>query len=123
MPMKNPVTAPWHLDVSHDDVGKLLRGFKPTMMEDRWMFRADEQDAHGNFVVYAHRSWTGDEVLRMSVVLAVSEEVNAAAHTNKHGATITEITWERGEGLFLSTEKEAKELATAVCRGVLGCTL
>lgn len=121
--MKNPTTAPWNLNISRNDVEKLLRGFKPTAMEDRWMCRADAPDARGDFVVHVHRSWTGDEVLRMNVVLAVPDEDNGSANTDERHATITDITWDSGEGSFLATEVEAKDLATGVCRGALGCDL
>lgn len=87
------------------------------------MCRADAPDARGDFVVHVHRSWTGDEVLRMNVALAVSDGDEASAHTDEWHATITDITWDRGEGSFLATELEAKDLATGVCRGVLGCDL
>lgn len=121
--MKNPATASWNVNISHSDVEKLLRGFKPTAMEDRWMCRADAPDARGDFVVHFHRSWTGDEVLRMNVVLAVWDGDKASAHTNEYHATIIDITWDKGEGSFFATEVEAKDLATGVCRGVLLCEL
>lgn len=121
--MKNPTTAPWNLDISRSDVEKLLRGFKPTAMEDRWVCSADAPDARGDFMVHVHRSWTGDEVLRMNVVLAVPDGAEGSAHTKEHHATINDITWDSGENSFLATEEEAKDLATGVCRGVLGCDL
>ncbi|KAF4828239.1 hypothetical protein CGCTS75_v007593 [Colletotrichum tropicale] len=121
--MKNPTTAPWDLNVSRDDVEKLLRGFRPAAMEDRWMFRADEPDVRGDFVVHVHRSWTGDELLRVNVVLAAPGGGAPPANTNEPHASITDITWDRGDGGFLSTEAEAKELATDLLRNVLGCGL
>ncbi|KAJ0120407.1 uncharacterized protein J7T55_015134 [Diaporthe amygdali] len=121
--MRNPATAPWNVGISRNDVEKVLRGFKPTAMEDRWMCRADSPDARGDFVVHVHRSWTGDELLRMNVVLAVPNGDKASAHSNDRHATITNIIWDRGEGSFLATEVEAKDLAIDVCRGVLGCDL
>lgn len=121
--MKNSVTAPWNLGISRNDVEKLLKGFKPTAMEDRWMCRADTPDARGDFVVHVFRSWTGDEVLRMNVVLAALDGDGASADTDERHATITDLTWDRGEGSFLATEVEAKNLATSLCRGLLGCDL
>ncbi|KAI3400382.1 hypothetical protein diail_3399 [Diaporthe ilicicola] len=121
--MKNPATAPWNLGISRNDVEKLLRGFKPAAMEDRWMCRADAPDARGDFVVHVHRSWTGDEAFRMNVVLAVVGSDKTSANIDERHATITDITWDRGESSFLATEVEAKDLATSVYRGVLGCDL
>lgn len=121
--MKSPATASWNLGISRNDVEKLLKGFKPAEMEDRWVCRADVPDARGDFVVHMHRSWTGDEVLRMNVVLAAAAGDGASAHTNERYAKISDITWEGGEGSFLASEVEAKDLATGLCRGVLGCDL
>lgn len=121
--MKNPTTSSWNITISRNDVEKLLRGFKPAAMEDRWMCRAGAPDARGDFVVHVHRSWTGDEVLRMNVVLAVPDGDKALAQTDECQATITDVTWDRGDGSFLTTESEAKDLATGLCRGVLGCDL
>lgn len=87
------------------------------------MCSADAPDARGDFVVHVHRSWTGDEVLRMNVVLAVPDGDDTSADTNESHAMIINITWDKGEGSFLATEVEAKDLATGVCRGVLGCDL
>lgn len=119
--MKNPATAVWNLDVSRNDVEKLLRGFRPAAMEDRWMCNADAPDDRGDFVVHVHRSWTGDELFRMNVVLAVPVGEAVPAYTDKRHATITDIIWESDS--FLATEIEAKDLARAVCRGVMGCDL
>lgn len=121
--MKNPATAPWNLDISHNDIEKLLRGFKPTAMEDRWVCRADqERDARGHFVVHVYRSWTGDELFRINVGLAVHDGNASSALTDERQAKIIDITWDSQE-LFLATESEAKNLATNVCRNVLGCDL
>jgi hypothetical protein len=123
--MKNPTTAAWNNDISHNDVEKLLRGFKPEVMEDRWMCRADAPDARGDFVLHVYRSWTGDEVLRMKVAPAVRANGNkGSANTHERQATIMDVTWDRGEdGSFLATASEAKDLATGICRCVLGCEL
>ena len=87
------------------------------------MCRVDAPDARGDFVVHVHRSWTGDELLRMNVVVAVPDGDDASTHTDESHAMITKITWDKGEGSFFATEVEAKNLATGVCRGVLGCDL
>jgi hypothetical protein len=123
--MKNPTTAAWNIPISRNDIEKLLRGFKPAAMEDRWMCHADVPDVHGNFVVHIYRSWTGDEVLRMNIVSAVQPDRDQVSEDTKAcQATITDVTWDRGEeGSFLATESGAKDLATGICQGVLGCNL
>lgn len=123
--MKNPSTAPWDLPISRSDVEKLKQGFKPAAMEDRWKCHADvPPDARGDFVVHLHRSWTGDEVFRMNVVVLAAPENGekvASANTGEPHARIADITWDRGDGTFLDSEDKAKEVAAGVCRGVMGC--
>lgn len=87
------------------------------------MCRADAPDARGDFVVHVHRSWTGDEVFRMDVVLAVPEGDDQSADGTERYAKIAHITWDRGECSFLASEVEAKDLASGICRGVLECDL
>ncbi|OBR11431.1 hypothetical protein CH63R_03727 [Colletotrichum higginsianum IMI 349063] len=43
-PMSHPVAAPWKLGVSSTDAAKLLGGYQPATMEDRWMCRSDGPD-------------------------------------------------------------------------------
>lgn len=121
--MKTPTTAPWDLAISRSDTEKLQRGFNPAAMEDRWKCHADAPDARGAFVVHVHRSWTGDEVFRMNVVVVVLAATVPDVGTDEPQpyARIADITWDRGNGVFLDSEGKAKDLAARVCRGVMGC--
>lgn len=120
--MKNPATAIWNLGISSSEAAKLLQGFQPAAMEDRWMCRADGPDVHGNIVVHIYRSWTGQEHFRIKATAPVSDGT-ITEDRGGHGAKITEITWEQGDGPIQATEEDAKNLAIAVCRGVLKCEL
>ena len=120
--IKNPTTAMWNLGISSSDLTKILQGFQPAAMEDRWMCRADGPDVRGDIVVHIYRSWTGQEQFQINATAPVSDGT-ITQDLDGHGAKFTEITWERGDGSVQLTEEDAKNLAVAVCRGVLSCEL
>ncbi|KAH7353722.1 hypothetical protein B0T11DRAFT_331641 [Plectosphaerella cucumerina] len=116
-PIKNPKTAPWDLPISLDDFNKLIKGYQPQAMEDRWMCRADGPDAQGNITVYIYRSWTGYE--HYQITAASSPD---GSESDMKGARITGVTWESGKSGGIS-EEEAKDLAIKICRAKMGCVL
>lgn len=117
-PITNPSKAPWGATLSHADYLKLLKGFSPRDMDDRWTCDADEPDARGNTVVRLCRSWTRDEQYVLTVVAGKPEEKGS----REDWATVTEIAWrnDRGE---TETEAEAKDVAWNLTKGLTGCTL
>ncbi|CRK25890.1 hypothetical protein BN1723_015857 [Verticillium longisporum] len=118
-PMQNPIVSSWNLDISMSDVTKLLGGFQPVEMEDRWMSRAEGPNHNGCFVVYVYRSWGCQEQFRIKAqVKPLSETANNASDFK---AEVVSITWESGPAH--STEQEAKNTAVLVCKGILGCEL
>ncbi|WQF79241.1 hypothetical protein CDEST_04255 [Colletotrichum destructivum] len=124
-PMDHPVSAPWKLGVSSTDAAKLLGGYQPAAMEDRWMCRSDGPDPQGNIVVHVYRSWTGDEHLQIKARLSNLDDGTATRNNTVEAARvppadITEIVWDASSGV---SECEAKTLATMICKGVLGCEL
>ncbi|KAK2589697.1 hypothetical protein QQS21_012622 [Conoideocrella luteorostrata] len=117
-PIGNPATANWDMPVSQGDLKKLADGFVPEMMEDKWLCFSEASDAEGNVMtVYLCRSWTRKEHIALRLQLASSEA------GQRGGARITEITWERSDEEPDLGLEDAKELATMVCDGVLGCSL
>ncbi|PHH88346.1 hypothetical protein CDD83_7644 [Cordyceps sp. RAO-2017] len=114
-PIRKPATAAWKVRVSPPSVAKLLHGFCPEQMEDKWFCYADGPDAHGNVAVHLCRSWTGAErsVLKLRVGLDAAGAVDGGA-----AADITHITWEAQDG---QAEAQAKEEAGRVCAAILGC--
>ncbi|KXH43817.1 hypothetical protein CSAL01_03979 [Colletotrichum salicis] len=123
-PIGNPATAAWNLCISSTDAAKLLFGYQPTSMEDRWMCRSDGPDVQGAMVVHVYRSWTGHEQFQIRAsTRAVSDGPGPAAEGADVGADITEIMWDQGSGPVQVGEKEAKDLVIMVFRRVMGCKL
>ncbi|KAF9875058.1 hypothetical protein CkaCkLH20_07324 [Colletotrichum karsti] len=120
-PISNPANAQWHLSLSPSDTVKLLNGYAPKGMEDRWMSCADGPDDKGNFVVHVYRSWTGHEQFEIKAKLSVSDG-NSTSSDGGAAADITDITWEKGAAGLVS-EQEAKDLASTVFKRVIGCEL
>ncbi|KAF4822963.1 hypothetical protein CGCTS75_v010470 [Colletotrichum tropicale] len=126
-PISHPATAAWDLSLSDRDTDKLLHGYQPAAMEDRWMCRSDGPDEQGNIVVHVYRSWTGNEQFQMKVTASSLQETalrgSEAKKSGENDAEITEITWDTGSGDTQMSEEDAKILATTICRRVLGCEL
>jgi len=117
-PLENPATAQWDLPINHTDYTKLLKGFQPQDMDDKWLCLTDEPDAQGNTTVHAYRSWTGQEMISLAVVAGKPNEIEAKS--NEWGK-ITTISWRERPGEI--TEEEAKGWAVGICRRGLGCDL
>ncbi|KAK1507671.1 hypothetical protein CTAM01_02783 [Colletotrichum tamarilloi] len=126
-PIGNPATAAWHLCISGTDAAKLLLGYQPTSMDDRWMSRSDGPDAQGTMVAHVYRSWTGHEQFQIRAsTRAVSDgpgPADAAGEGADVGAEITEIMWDQGDGPVQVGEQEARDMVTMIFRRVLGCKL
>ncbi|KAI8170592.1 hypothetical protein KHU50_005826 [Colletotrichum sp. SAR 10_65] len=126
-PISHPATAPWHLSLSDTDTDKLLHGYQPAAMEDRWMCRSDGPDEQGNIVVHVYRSWTGNEQFQMKVMASSLRETafrgSEAKKPGESDAEITEITWDTGSGDAQMSEEDAKSLATTICKRMQLSTL
>lgn len=110
--MGHPLSAPWGVHITADDFEKLKGGFKPRQMEDKWECTADQPDAQGCIVIRWTQSWVDIETIALRIK-GLSD-----------GAEIVDIMWERdtgAPGAPRRNEVEAKELATMLCQGVLGC--
>ncbi|KAM0267474.1 hypothetical protein ACHAQH_010101, partial [Verticillium albo-atrum] len=107
-PIRNPTVSIWNLGLSMSDVTKLLGGFQPAALEDRWMSCVDgPDDDNGTFVVHFYRSWTSEEQFQIKAKIAASGGM--AATGAEYQAEIEEITWDNG--LAHSTEEAAKHMA------------
>lgn len=104
IPMANPATAAWDVPISSADRSKLLKGFSPQDMDDKWELRADGLDAQGNYMLRMYRSWTGHE----KVALTVQQ------------TKISRVHWIQREDFG---ENDVKDFVKAICRGLLGCDL
>jgi hypothetical protein len=120
--IQQPSTAPWCIPLSRADYTKLLGGFAPRDMDDKWRCYADEPDTKGNTAIHLCRSWTGNEQFILTVVVGSSNEAETKAG---RWATVTKIAWRRVnvEGTYITEEEEAKETAFNICKGVMGCEL
>ncbi|KAI9148899.1 hypothetical protein HJFPF1_10942 [Paramyrothecium foliicola] len=115
-----PKSAPWTVSISQDDLKKLIRGFSPRDMDDKWLVHAVGPDHRGDYVVSFIRSWTSYPV----VAIKIHAEFNDSRRW-KVGSRpkIVEMIWEE------DTEKwnpggddpkaEAKETVTNLCRGLV----
>jgi hypothetical protein len=109
-PIVLPTSAKWNLGIKDTDYNKILKGFMPQQMEDRWVCVADEPDAQGSTVLHAARSWTGEEQVSLTV----------EAGRSGVGPKIGKLTWETNN---YGTEDEARELAVNICKHILGYDL
>ncbi|KAF9701015.1 hypothetical protein EKO04_000882 [Ascochyta lentis] len=123
-PCVQPAKAPWDLPLSHSDYDKLLKGYRPEMMEDKWLSLADDPDAQGNTIIRICRSWTRNEQFLLTVSIEDTKDEKGG-----NCAKIIEITWETQKGNTLIVdpgeegEAEAKKRIVALCRGLMDCDM
>jgi hypothetical protein len=121
-PLKDPKTAQWGRPVTHSDYSKLLKGFMPQEMEQKWMVITDTPDAQGNTVVHICRSWTSSERYSLTIAGGNPDETKA-----KDWATIVKVSWHKEETAYatgeLVNEDEVKDLVVRMCQGLCGCAL
>ena len=116
----SPVTATWDIKIPRAELPKLLNGFEPQQMEDKWLIYADGPDAEGNAAVHMLRSWTGYKVLELKIKVPLDED----GEFREEDSTITEIVWETDRERYINpTEEGVKAEARAVCNWVLDLRL
>jgi hypothetical protein len=115
-----PVTSAWNVLIPHTELSKLINGFQPRAMEDKWFVYADGPDIRGNAVVHMFRSWTGHKMAELKIHVPLDENGKVTEENSK----ITEITWESDpERHRNQTEEGAKTMAREVCNWVLDAKL
>ena len=115
-----PVTSAWDVPIPRTELSKLINGFQPRAMEDKWFVYADEPDAQGNAVVHMFRSWMGHKMAELKIRVPLDDDGEFAGE----GPKITEITWESDpERHRNQTEEGAKAMAREVCNWVLDVKL
>ncbi|KAI1264520.1 hypothetical protein F5Y18DRAFT_428149 [Xylariaceae sp. FL1019] len=118
--IQKPKTAGWDASIPASQLIRLLNGFSPSQMEDKWFVYAEGPDERGEVVVHMHRSWTGYENIRLKVNVPLDAEGNVKAEDGR----IREIVWETDEERYSGVdEMEAKRTAEGVCEWVLGVEL
>lgn len=106
-----PQTAEWHVELSNQDVEKLLKDYDPKRLEEDFMCRAEGPDEMGNIVFHVYRRYTRGEQLRLQIA------------TQDGRARITEITWETFGPSVQAPEWRAKRFAIELCGEILGCDM
>lgn len=122
-PLLKPVSLPWDVPVHQDDVHRMIQGFIPKEMEDKWFIWSEDiqvLDREGETVpglrVFFVRSWTGLTVLELEV--AFSRELDEAGRPRS--TRVTKLTYETSKKSVNGVNEDwAKETARETCAWVL----
>ncbi|KAF2439170.1 hypothetical protein P171DRAFT_436505 [Karstenula rhodostoma CBS 690.94] len=117
-PFSKPVTQPWDHVIPYSELPKLLHGFVPGEMEDKWFVYADGPDAQGNAAVHFYRSWTGFYMVEAKLVMEVDEK----GEVREKDARFTEITWETDRERY-NGDMDAQGTVLAVAEWCMMCQL
>lgn len=66
--VKPPETVPWDFPITRADYSKILRGYRPQMMEDKWSIKTKESAEGGNTIMRAMWGWLSYEHTRLTIV-------------------------------------------------------
>ena len=111
-----PVTTTWNVTIRHDDLNKLLLGFQPVEMEDRWFLYAEGPDPQGNAALHMFRSWTGFPMAKLHINVPMGKDGGMV----EADAVITKLTWESSDDRYKSQSEEgAKSMARGICSFIL----
>ena len=118
-PIVEPKTADWDVPLNEGMLERLLLGFVPTAMEEKWFVYADGQgldSADGELTLHFVRSWGCNEVARVKTVRERGDDVTdgmpAARFT---GITWDQKTWKNGN----VNGRQTKEMVRDLCRLVM----
>ncbi|OCL08812.1 hypothetical protein AOQ84DRAFT_33569 [Glonium stellatum] len=119
-PFQKPITSDWDISVPRTELDKLLNGFQPQAMEDKWFVYAGGPDAQGDAAVHMFRSWTGYKMIELKIKVSLDENGKLTGADSR----ITAITWESSEEKCGDqTEEGAKVMAREVCNWVMDVNL
>lgn len=93
IPMDNPFSIPIQLRFTQEHYEKLLKGFIPEMMEDKWFICLDDNTIH------CYRSWTGFENYRAKLI----------NETDSNGVctyAVKELITERNADKYTNTDEQ-----------------
>jgi hypothetical protein len=123
-PIQVPLSAKWGIRVAGPEMIKLMYGFVPRDMDDKWACCTDGPDKEGNVRVRMCRSWSSMERV------ALIGRVPAEGHNNekvieREGGVISEIIWEKPQKDEYEPmdEKGAKEFAVGFSKSLMNCDL
>jgi hypothetical protein len=104
-------TVPWDVFLTPEQVYKLVMGFSPEQMEDKWFVYSEGPDNSGKLKVHFHRSWTGMKIAELFVVIDLKGE---------GAGKIVGIKWNGSDQTNGMNEEEAKYMISTTCSWVLG---
>lgn len=117
-PFSKPVTQPWDHLIPYSELTKLLQGFVPEEMEDKWFVYADGPDAQGNAVIRFYRSWTGYHMVEAKLAMEVDEK----GQVKEEDARFTELTWETDRERY-NGDMDAPGTVLGVAQWCMSCQL
>jgi len=109
-PFKTSVSAPWNVPIPAGGLPKLLNGFRPREMEDKWIIYTEGPDGEGRAVMHFHRSWTGYKVAEVEIEIDGGGDGGGGEGVGR----IVRIVFEPHEDLEGRTKRTVRE----VCRWV-----
>jgi hypothetical protein len=90
--------------------------------EDKWFICSEGPDADGRIVLHMYRSWTGQEIVQLSI--QTTRFHGGDSHETTDLAEITSIAWEVNANMDEEEDRElAKSTALEVCEWVLNVDL
>lgn len=124
-PFREPTSAPWDVPLSRSTVNRLLLGFMPQEMEDKWFIYTTApttSSSDGTGVLHLIRSWTGTSTI--DVTFQVNAGFEDGQDPDETVGRITRLTFENEKENQVFTDlEEAKDTAEGVCKYVLGVEL
>jgi hypothetical protein len=119
-----PRSAPWVVEISPNDLKKLIKGFSPRDMDDKWAIQTEGPNRRGDYMVHFRRSWTSYPIVAINVHAEFNDSGRWKAGTRPR---IVQMFWETDTKRWNVDQKnaqaEAKEVATNLCRGLFDVTL
>lgn len=108
-PFVRPESGDWPDVFDKAQTRALLNGFPRGEMEDKWIIYSDDVSDAATTSVHFHRSWTGQEIIRVDL------------HLTATGSTLTRATWEMDAAALKNPgEAFARDTFVECCRWVLG---
>lgn len=108
--MRRPRTIQWNIPISEADFGRLLAGYRPTCMEEKWVIKSKHLTEKNAYRVRFARSWTSNPYHELFI--------------NEKGTAIESLAYESiddaGQDI---TEDEAKDVVIRLARGWLECDI
>lgn len=120
--IEKPKSMPWQARLSGEDMTKLLKGFSPSEMEQKWVIAASGPDNKGIINVHLCRSWTGIEIYTVRVRVLTGED-GKPGDAEENGGEVFEIVYETSNKFNNTCDGEVEDMAVGLCRGFLDVEL